>query len=147
MSHPSRRHGAQAAFSRVGVLALAAALGSCSWLPRQAPVPVEDRSAATAPASLPAASAPLPAPPGTLERPRARWVPASFAELPGWQQDRASELWPALRLGCSTPAEAGPPSVPNRASSIPRTTPRPGSGWSSGSRSTASNRQRATPPA
>ena len=105
MSHPSRRHGAQAAFSRVGVLALAATLGSCSWLPRQAPVPVGDRSAVTAPASLPAASAPLPAPPGTLERPRARWVPASFAELPGWQQDRASELWPALRLGCSTAAD------------------------------------------
>ncbi len=44
-----------------------------------------------------------PAPAGTLERSHARWVPASFGELPGWSQDRALELWPALQRGCQTP--------------------------------------------
>ena len=59
---------------------------------------MEERGAV--PPAAPAASAPQPAPPGTLERAHARWVPASFAELPGWGGDRLAEAWPALRLSC-----------------------------------------------
>lgn len=107
-----RRSGAprRLSLSRLlGVLALVA-LASCSVLQQQAPVPVEERGGLiiAAPPATPAsaASAPVPAPPGTVERPHARWVPASFAELPGWGQDRAAELWPALRLSCGTSASA-----------------------------------------
>ncbi len=31
----------------------------------------------------------------------AQWLPAAWSELPGWSDDRALELWPALRLGCA----------------------------------------------
>ncbi len=37
-------------------------------------------------------------------RPRARWVPVRWADLPGWEQDRSAELWPALLRGCERPA-------------------------------------------
>ncbi len=39
-----------------------------------------------------------------IDRPRARWQPVNFADLPGWRDDRAAELWPALRAGCARPA-------------------------------------------
>ena len=56
-----------------------------------------------APASaLPAAEPPLVDTP--LLRPRARWVPVRWSELPGWEQDRSAELWPALLRGCERPA-------------------------------------------
>lgn len=75
-------------------LAGAVLLASCSQVPLEPTAP--------APAPTPAHPAP-PAPAGTLERSHARWVPASFGELPGWNQDRALELWPALQRGCQTP--------------------------------------------
>jgi membrane-bound lytic murein transglycosylase A len=31
-------------------------------------------------------------------------VPARWADLPGWEQDRSAELWPALLRGCERPA-------------------------------------------
>lgn len=110
MSNVLRRFGA---FRRRGLsrrraslaLAALAGLAACTIVPQQPPATVEDRGAVAAPApvpSAPAASAPLPAPPGTIERARARWVPASFAELPGWGADRVAETWPALRLSCSS---------------------------------------------
>ena len=37
-------------------------------------------------------------------RARARWVPAEWADLPGWEGDRLGELWPALLRGCERPA-------------------------------------------
>lgn len=40
----------------------------------------------------------------TVMRPHARWVPVGWDELPGWDADRASELWPALLRGCVRPA-------------------------------------------
>ena len=40
----------------------------------------------------------------TLQRERARWVAADWSELPGWGQDRALELWPALAQSCARPA-------------------------------------------
>jgi membrane-bound lytic murein transglycosylase A len=42
--------------------------------------------------------------PGTLERPKARWVPASFQELPGWGADALLQWWPAIRQSCARPA-------------------------------------------
>lgn len=91
--------------ARHAVLALAAAaLTGCVGLGRQPPAPVEQRGAE---APVPTASA-VPPPPGTLQRARARWVPAGFGELPGWGADRMAELWPALRLSCATAAGQGP---------------------------------------
>jgi membrane-bound lytic murein transglycosylase A len=75
-------------------------LAACTVVLRQPPATVEDRGGVAAPAPAPAASAPPP--PGTVERVRARWVPASFAELPGWPADRLAEAWPALRLSCGS---------------------------------------------
>lgn len=43
--------------------------------------------------------------PGTLERPRALWVPSSFAALPGWGLDTLGDWWPALRQSCTRPAQ------------------------------------------
>jgi membrane-bound lytic murein transglycosylase A len=56
---------------------------------------------------------PPPAPPAAetppreraqLQRERSRWVAADWDELPGWGEDRAAELWPALLRGCARPA-------------------------------------------
>lgn len=66
-----------------------------------------------APEPAPAPIDPLPAavpstePPPLFDavlRPRARWVPARWADLPGWADDRTAELWPALLRGCERPA-------------------------------------------
>jgi membrane-bound lytic murein transglycosylase A len=88
----------------MAVLSLSGLLVGCTLLPRQEPAPLEDR-----PLGAPAAEVPAPPPivwpAGTVERPRARWVPAAFGDLPGWGSDRAAELWPALRRSCARPPE------------------------------------------
>ncbi|MDL2337453.1 MAG: MltA domain-containing protein [Pseudomonadota bacterium] len=73
------------------------ALAGCSSLPSSAPAPVE---------SLPsgARTAPAPSGEGAVLRGRARWVPARWSDLPGWDADRTAELWPALLRGCERPA-------------------------------------------
>ena len=41
--------------------------------------------------------------------PRAQWLPATFADLPGWADDQALALWPALRQSCARlPAMSSP---------------------------------------
>jgi membrane-bound lytic murein transglycosylase A len=40
----------------------------------------------------------------SLLRAKARWVQASWGDLPGWQADRHGEWWPALVKGCERPA-------------------------------------------
>jgi membrane-bound lytic murein transglycosylase A len=100
--------------SRFAVVALGAILGTLAGCAVHVPyggVPAETRPAGTAPGTtaLPPAPAARPLPPlpplaGEPEHPHARWVPAAFAELPGWRDDRTLELWPALRQGCATPA-------------------------------------------
>ena len=40
------------------------------------------------------------APAGTVVRGRARWVPARWSDLPGWDNDAVTELWPALGRSC-----------------------------------------------
>jgi membrane-bound lytic murein transglycosylase A len=112
MSTILRRAGARAGLSRAAPALLAASLlVACSALQRQSPAPVEERGAQPPGTAASAAAAPsLPAPPpGTIEKPHARWVPANFAELPGWEQDRVGELWPALRLSCGAAAGAVEP--------------------------------------
>jgi len=42
-------------------------------------------------------------PSGALLRERSRWVPVDWSELPGWDSDRTSELWPALMRSCERP--------------------------------------------
>lgn len=72
-------------------------LAACSSVPLPPPAPAPD---------TPAVSAALPSPSadGTLLRSRARWVPVDWRELPGWNADATSELWPALLRGCAKPA-------------------------------------------
>lgn len=75
-------------------------LASCSSPPREAPAPVDDRSPLAAPAApQPAASAP----PADIQRARSRWVLADWNDLPGWEADNVSELWPALLRSCERP--------------------------------------------
>ncbi|MBZ8141714.1 transglycosylase [Rubrivivax gelatinosus] len=74
----------------------AAALAACSSvpLPPERPAPVEIVPPAPA-ASTPAAG---------IERSRSRWVAVDWADLPGWNEDRVAEVWPALRASCGRPA-------------------------------------------
>jgi membrane-bound lytic murein transglycosylase A len=78
--------------------AVAAILGVAFGCGEPAPPPLAPpRAAATATAASVA--------PTTIVRARARWVPASWAELPGFNEDRIRELWPALLAGCAKPAD------------------------------------------
>ncbi len=81
-------------------LALTGLLAACAVAP---PLP-----SPAAPAAPPTASPIVPPPPAVdaapLLRPRARWTPVDWTALPGWADDRASALWPALRAGCARPA-------------------------------------------
>jgi membrane-bound lytic murein transglycosylase A len=90
-----------ARLSRTGLLLTVLGLGGCALAPpRSPPASVPGAPVAAAPAaterSTPAGAA--------LQRPRARWVPVTWTQLPGWADDRASELWPALQAGCAKPA-------------------------------------------
>jgi membrane-bound lytic murein transglycosylase A len=84
----------------------------CALFSPGEPAPIESRSVGAAAPATPSSQAalpplpPLPKLPGEPEHPHARWVPANFTELPGWQADRTLELWPALRQGCTAPAPA-----------------------------------------
>ena len=80
-------------------LASAAILGllaACADAPLQAPVE-DNKPVAAEPAPTTMAD-------GAIMRAHARWVPARWAELPGWDAERGAELWPALLRGCERPA-------------------------------------------
>jgi membrane-bound lytic murein transglycosylase A len=77
------------------VAAILGVLAACSSAPPPVSVP---------PPAGPAGQGAAPEPPASrLARGRSRWVPVAFSELPGWDADRTSELWPALRRGCARP--------------------------------------------
>jgi len=81
---------------------IAATLSACGGLPfkkRMPPTPVPT------PAPAPTVSQPAPLPNGTVawDHGKARWVQASWAEVPGWQTDRVSEAWGALWRSCAKP--------------------------------------------
>ena len=119
INHMVCRWGAVAGAAILGALA-----GCGSLPPGQAPAPVELRRAGATLEPPPAASAPAPAAPLRVDTPpllapapapasavapapdrgKARWVPASWTDLPAFTQDRTAELWPALQAGCSRPA-------------------------------------------
>ena len=66
-------------------------------LPPQPAPPADAPVAAAKPLIVPMVNA-------TIVRARARWVPVDWTELPAWEADRVSELWPALLRGCDRPA-------------------------------------------
>ncbi|MCU0773708.1 MAG: hypothetical protein MUC74_04140, partial [Ideonella sp.] len=39
-----------------------------------------------------------------VDRPRSRWIAASWGDLPGFDGDRLAEWWPAFLAGCTRPA-------------------------------------------
>ena len=81
------------------VLAVLAACSSVSL--KQAPAPIEHRPGTPSPAATPT---PAEGPSGPVwERGKARWVQGRWADVPGWQQDRTAEVWPALWRGCARP--------------------------------------------
>ena len=99
-----------ARWQRAGILgSLLLALAACGVSPPR-PTGMPE-----APPQAPGAAAPAPTPtPGeslldsgleTAPRARgpARWVPVGWDTLPGLEQDRLAELWPALRTSCSRP--------------------------------------------
>jgi membrane-bound lytic murein transglycosylase A len=74
-------------------------LVACADAPPRVRAPAEDKPAVAAPSSPPAAVAAAP----IVLRPQSRWVGARWSDLPGWEQDRSAELWPALLRGCERP--------------------------------------------
>jgi membrane-bound lytic murein transglycosylase A len=85
--------------SRCRRLVAAAILGAgagCATVSDEGPPPVELRQATTTPASVATGTA--------IARARSRWLPADWAELPGWQGDATREIWPVLQRGCDKPA-------------------------------------------
>lgn len=85
---------------RIAAALVGAALAACASGPAEGPAPVESRpTGASAPPAAPSTAASAPA----LLRPRARWVPVDWTELPGWANDRTADLWPALQRGCDKP--------------------------------------------
>ena len=78
------------------ILGLLAACASAPPLPPPAAA-VLPPAAATNPLNVPMVDP-------TIVRARARWVPVAWSEMPGWEVDRTSEVWPALLRSCERPA-------------------------------------------
>ncbi|MDW8322929.1 MAG: murein transglycosylase A [Burkholderiales bacterium] len=64
------------------------------------PSPPPASSPPSAPPAPPLTAPPTPAPPAAAPRPAAQLRPASYRDLPGWQQDDPSQAWPALLQSC-----------------------------------------------
>ncbi len=88
-----------AKFSRCGAALILGALAACSTVR----LPPETGVTAPAAPAAPAINTPE-RPRAMLMREHARWISADWSELPGWGEDRAAELWPALLRGCERPA-------------------------------------------
>ena len=76
--------------------AILGALVGCASDPPSAPPAAVTGVVAAAPAS----------PTPVVQRNRSRWVPVAYADLPGWDADRLTDAWPALRRGCQRPPPA-----------------------------------------
>lgn len=83
-----------------------------------ATAPATGGTAQTTPPIGGTAVPPLAAGAAPIVRERARWVPVSWSELPGFDSDRTRELWPALLAGCVKPA-AGWASLCSLARALP----------------------------
>ncbi len=60
--------------------------------------------AGVAPTAAASAAAPPAAEAAVVVRPHARWIAATWAELPGWESDRSAEVWGPLLRSCEHPA-------------------------------------------
>ncbi|MCV2364852.1 MltA domain-containing protein [Paucibacter sp. DJ1R-11] len=76
-------------------------LAACSSTPLPPEPPARPPAAEIAPEREAASPS---RPRQVLQRERSRWVAVDWIELPGWGEDRAAELWPALLQGCARPA-------------------------------------------
>jgi membrane-bound lytic murein transglycosylase A len=76
------------------VVAILAALAACTATPLQPPV-------------------------GKITRGQSRWVPVAWSELPGWNEDRLQQAWPALLRSCQRP----PPEWAALCARAPRSAP------------------------
>lgn len=72
-------------------------LVACSSVPIGSPAPSDSTPPGARPPDAVSSE-------GSVLRGRARWVPARWTDLPGWDADRTAELWPALLRGCERPA-------------------------------------------
>ena len=109
-------HMSSVAFRCASAVAAAAILGSsvasltgCSNLAPAEPGEGAAAAAGSASAASATASAAATAPATaavSIERPHARWVAASWSDLPGWTADRTAEFWPAFLRSCERPAPA-----------------------------------------
>lgn len=78
-------------------------LAGCGSLMPPLPAPDWPR-APERPALAPApTTTTAPVPEGSVTRPKSRWSPATWQDLPGWTDDTVSEWWPALHRGCARP--------------------------------------------
>ncbi len=105
----------------VSVLALAAALVSCSTV--VVPPPLPQTQAASGPAVAPQAA---PAGPDTpaqatadaqaagpaIQRGKSLWVPVPWSDLPGWADDPIEQVWQAQLQSCRRPHPAFAPLCP-----------------------------------
>ena len=89
-----------ATFSRCFAALILGVLAGCASAPRDSSAPINDKPPRGGTVDAP--TAPVSA--GVITRPGARWVPAAWTDLPGWDTDRTAELWPALLRGCERPA-------------------------------------------
>lgn len=78
-------------------------LAACSSPPLQPTDPVPAPARSSLPDAAEAAGPSSPAD-GALLRARARWLPARWADLPGWEADRATEFWSTFLRSCDRPA-------------------------------------------
>lgn len=78
------------------ILVTPALLSACASEP-EAPV---DQAIPAPPAAAPAA----PSSRTVVQRERSRWIASAWSDLPGWGEDRAREIWPALQRSCLRPA-------------------------------------------
>jgi membrane-bound lytic murein transglycosylase A len=90
------------------ILGTLLALAACSsTAPAEAPVVASAAGVPAAPAAPP--NAPIVREDlvaATIDRPRARWVAASWSELPGWGSDRVTDFWLAFLRSCERPTPA-----------------------------------------
>ena len=88
------------------IIPVALALLSCAQVNVPTPPLPQAPDASSPGAPMPAALASPPRPSDIVLRPKSRWVPAAWSELPGWNDDGLDQAWPALLRSCLRPHPA-----------------------------------------
>ncbi len=95
------------------IISSALALLSCGHVRVSAPpLPQSPAPVAASPAMPEAPPVTPPQPGDALLRPKSRWVPVDWSELPGWDQDSLDQAWPAQVRSCLRPHPAFAPLCP-----------------------------------